>query len=98
MLLQVLRVDRAGGRIDGKQHGTLEAVALGEDLAQLRQGLLGAILLIARNQHDVLSLARAVAALVDDPRVRSASIQGNEKYHEPHGQHGAGGLATLACS
>ena len=31
----------------GEQDGALEAVALGEDLGELRQGLLGAILLVA---------------------------------------------------
>ena len=68
-VVQVFGVDRAGGRIDGKQHGTLEPVPLGEDLAQLRQGFLGAILLVAGDQHDVLSLARPVVAVEDDPGI-----------------------------
>ena len=72
MLLRFFGSIMPGGRIDGKQHGTLEAVALGENLAQLWHGFLRAIFFIARNEHDVFSLARAVVAVVDDPGVGRA--------------------------
>ena len=62
-------VDRAVGRIDGEQHRTLEAMALGEDLGQLRQRLFGAVFLVAADQHDVLPFARPIAAVEDDPRL-----------------------------
>ena len=66
-------IDRAVLRIDGEQDGALEAVALGQDLGQLRQRLLGAVLLVAADQDDVLALARAVAPFVDDPAAKSES-------------------------
>ena len=55
--------------VDGEQHGAFETVMLGQDLAQLRQRLLGAILLVAADQDDVLALAHAERTLVDHPRV-----------------------------
>ena len=58
--------------VDGEQHGAFEAVALGQDLGELRQRLLGAVLLVAADEDDVLALAGAVAALEDDPRVGRA--------------------------
>ena len=42
---------------------------LGKDLAELRQGLFRAILLVARDQDDVLALAGAVEAIVDHPGI-----------------------------
>jgi hypothetical protein len=49
-------------------------VPLGEDLRQLRDGLLGAVLLIAADEDDVLALAGAVLAVEDDAGVRSAAL------------------------
>src|SRR5262249_42946942 len=45
------------------------AVMLGEDLAQLRHRLFGAVLLVAAQEDDVLSLAGAVATFEDEPQV-----------------------------
>ena len=64
MLLRLVRVDRAVGRVDGEQHGAGEAVALGENLPQLRQEFLGTVLLVAGDQHDLFALARPIAASV----------------------------------
>ena len=63
-------VDRAVLGIDGEQDGAVEAVVLGQDLGQLRQRLLGAVLLVAADQDDVLALAGAVAALDRRPTDR----------------------------
>src|SRR5262249_40128615 len=67
-VLLVVRVDRAV-RIDGEQDGALETVMFGQDLGQLRQRLLGAVLLVAADQDDVLAFARPVAAFDHQPRV-----------------------------
>ena len=42
---------------------------LGEDFSQQRQKFLGAIFLVAGNQHDVLPLAGPVEAVVNDPGI-----------------------------
>src|SRR5207248_11008252 len=64
-VLVVLGVDSAVGRVDGEQDGTLETVVLGEDLGQLLQRFLGAVLVVAAYQDDVYALAGAVAAVVN---------------------------------
>ena len=62
-----VRIDFAGLRIDGEEDGTLEAMMLGENLAELRQRFFGAVFFIAGDEDDVLALAGAFAALIDDP-------------------------------
>ena len=63
------------GRVDGsvlpdrKQDRALKSMVFGEDSAQLRQGLFRSILLVTTDQHDLLSDARAILALVDRPLV-----------------------------
>ena len=71
----VQRIDRPVRRVDGEQHGTLEAVVDGQDLAQHRQGFLGTVLLVAADQHDVLALARPFFPFVHDPRILGPSRQ-----------------------
>ena len=66
--------------VDGEQHGALEAVMLGQDLGQLRQGLLGAIFLVAADQDDVLALAGAIAPL--NTSQGSAARAGDAKLNE----------------
>ena len=61
--------DGAGLRIDVEQHGALEALMLGQDSCEGGQGFLRAILVIAREKNDVLALARASGALVDESRL-----------------------------
>ena len=67
MLLTLGLICRLG--VDGEQDGAFEAVMLGEDLGELRQRFLGAIFLVAADEDDVLALAGAVEAIVDDPRI-----------------------------
>ena len=85
-MLSDVRIDRAVLGIDGEQDGALEAVMLGEDLAELRQRFLGAILLIAADEHDVLALAGTVAAFVDEVRP-AAGKRGDQADSDccPHG-------------
>jgi hypothetical protein len=59
-------IDRAIRRVDGEQHGAAEAVPRRKDLGELRQGLFGAVLLVAADEHDVPSLAGTFASLEDD--------------------------------
>ena len=66
MLLAIVGVDLAGRGIDGEQHGALEAVMLGENLSELRQGLFGAVLFVAADENDVLSFAGTFGAFVHD--------------------------------
>ena len=47
----------------------LKPWCLARILRQLRQRLLGAVFLVAADEDDVLALAGAVAAVVDDPRL-----------------------------
>ena len=60
------RIDQAIGRIDGKEDRAFEAMPDREDLGQHRQGLLGTILFIPGQEHDVFALPRASLALVND--------------------------------
>ena len=69
MLLLIFGIDRAVLGVDGEQDGTLEAMMLGEDFAELRQRFLGTVFLVAADKHDVLALAGAVDAVVNDPLV-----------------------------
>jgi len=46
----------------------------GQNLAELGQELLGAVLFVAGDQDDVLSRARSVAALVHDPGIGRAGL------------------------
>ena len=62
-------VDLAGGRVDRKHHGAIEAVVAGEDLRQLREGLLAAVLLVAADEHDLLPLPGPVATGDLEPRI-----------------------------
>ena len=68
-VVRLIGVDGAVLGVDGKQHGAFEAVMPGQDLRQLRQGLLGAVLLVAADQDDVLALAGSVSAIEDDPGI-----------------------------
>ena len=102
--LVVLRagIDRAGFRVDGKQDRAFEAMPLREDLAQLRQPFLRAILLVARDQDDALPFARAVLSFIDDPlRFIGESRSGSEAKSESgdveeaaefHGRMGSDGM------
>ena len=64
--------------VDREQHRALEAVMLREDLRQLRQRLLRAVLLVAADQHDVLPLAGPVAPGQSDPAVIGPREAGQE--------------------
>src|SRR5262249_47967497 len=71
-----------GGRVDGEQDGAFKAVAPGEDLGQLRERLLGAVFLVAADEDDVLALAGALEAVVDDPGVGGAGTGHTQQKHE----------------
>ena len=62
-------IDQAVGRIDRKHHGAVEAVVAGEDLRQLREGLLTAVLLVATDKDDLLPLPGPIATGDLEPRI-----------------------------
>lgn len=62
-------VDQAGGGIDREYDGAIEAVVAGEDLRQLREGLLTAVLLVATDKDDLLPLPGPVATRNLEPRI-----------------------------
>jgi hypothetical protein len=45
----------------GEEDGTFEAMALGENAGEHRQGFFGAIFFVADKEHDVFASARAFA-------------------------------------
>ena len=51
-------------------------------MAKLRQRLLGAVLLVAGDEHDVLALAGAVAPFVDDPGIVGPEQPGGRQQHQ----------------
>ena len=55
------RIDLAGLAVHREQHRAAEAVALGEDPRQGRHRFLGAVLLVAGDEDDVLPLPRPAA-------------------------------------
>src|SRR5207244_10584528 len=57
-------IDRAIGRVDGKKHRALKAVAGGEDFGELRQPLFGTVLCIAGEKHNMISLVWPAPAFV----------------------------------
>ena len=77
------RIDGSVAAIDGKQHRALEAVAAGQNLPQLRQRLLRAVLLIAADQHGVLPAAGAVESVVHNPLVGGIEASA-EQAHKRH--------------
>ncbi len=79
-----LRVDRPVGA-DGEQDRALEPMALRQDLGQLRQPFLGAVLFVTAHQHDVLSLRRTIGTLVDNPRV-TGDCPGGRRQQNQHAQ------------
>ena len=72
-------VDLAGGRVNRKHDGAIEAVVAGEDLRQLRKSLLAAVLLVAADQDDLLPLPGPVAAGNLEPRIGGLHRQREEK-------------------
>ena len=72
LLFTFLGVDRHAGvnqavLVDGVEHGTIKAVMGAEDLREHRHRLFAPVFLVGRDEHDVLPLARAIAALVGQP-------------------------------
>ena len=55
--------------IDGEEHGAVEPVVLRQDLRELRQALLGTVLLVPAHQHDPLPVAGAVVSLDLQPGI-----------------------------
>lgn len=55
-------VNMARCRVDGEQDRGVEAVLTSENFRQLRQGFLGAVLLVSRDQHDMLALAGSLTS------------------------------------
>ena len=58
-------IDQPGLGIDGEEHGTLAAVACGEDLGQLRDQFFAAVLIVGGDEHNVLARERSRLALQD---------------------------------
>jgi len=65
----VVRFDRAAGRLDRKQHSALESVADRKNLAEHWHRLLAAVLVIARDQDDMLARAGSVFTLIGTPEL-----------------------------
>ena len=61
-------IDEAGLRIDGKEHRALAAVMDGEDLGQLRDQFLAAVLIVGGDEHDMFARQRPSLALQHDAR------------------------------
>ena len=80
MLSLMFGIDRAVLRIDGEQHRAFEAVVLGENFGQLRQGFFGAVLFVAADEHDAFARGGPWAGLEHNPRIgrRGRSGQGGE--------------------
>src|SRR5262249_54494855 len=79
-------------RVDSEEDGTLEAL-LGEDLADLRQRLLGTIFLVAGDEDDVLAFARTGASVVNDPQRIGFLVAGLEGGGEQSDEEGDGQAA-----
>jgi hypothetical protein len=54
--------------IDVKKHGAFEALMLRQNASQSRQRLLGAILMVSREEDDVLAFAGPFGAFKDQRR------------------------------
>jgi hypothetical protein len=65
--------------VDGEEHRAVEPVVTREDLCELRQRLLGAVLLVAGDEDDALALAGAVLPLEHDPGIRGGRACRAEK-------------------
>ena len=78
-VVPLVRIDHAGLGVDRVEHRALEAVVLREDLRQLREGLLAAVLLVAAHEHDVLALARPLTARDRKPRIAAGRDGGHER-------------------
>ena len=61
--LLIVRVDELARRVEGEQHGAIKPMPLAENLAQHRHALLGTILLVARNEHDVTAFTGTILPL-----------------------------------
>ena len=85
----IVGVDFTGRRVDRVDHAAVEAVMGGEDLRQLRKGLLAAVLLVAAHEHDVLTLPRAVAPRDVEPRIASPSRRGQHQKSKHHRRNDA---------
>ena len=87
---QYERVNRAVSRVDGEKHRALEAMAHGQDSGQHRQPFLGAILLVAGEEDDVLALPGSRFALVNDPiRCVGPPGEGERQQRHTHAQMSA---------
>ena len=60
------RIDKARIAIHGEEHRRAATVMRGEDAAQLRDQFLAAVLVVAGDEHDMLSRQRTLFALQDD--------------------------------
>ena len=78
--------DVAGLRVDAEQHRAGEALVLGEDARELRQGLLGLVLMVVGDEHDLLAFAGAFGA---DVRQRGIGRAGDEA-EQSEGEDGEG--------
>ena len=88
----VAQRDVAVLRVDPEQHRAGEALVLGEDARELRQGLLGLVLMVVGDEHDLLAFAGAFGA---DVRQRGIGRAGDEaeqgEGEDGEGAHGGKG-------
>ena len=63
-------IDLPGFGIDRKHYPAVEAMPVGQDLGQLRQGLFAAVFLITADKHHPLALAWPLMALHIKPQIR----------------------------
>ena len=62
----IARDDFTRRLVDVEQHGAFETVMLGQNARELRQCFFGAILVITREEDNMLSLARSVGPFVNE--------------------------------
>ena len=80
------RFDMAAA-VDAENHRALEAVRLRQDPRQRRAGLLGAVLVVGRDEHDVLPLPRTTAARIGDRRGGQDGKQRQERQQDANELH-----------
>ena len=71
------RLDDTVG-VHPEDHGALEAMVLGQNAGEGGQGLLGAVLMVARYEDQVLAFSEALFALVDERRFGETAHHGTE--------------------
>jgi hypothetical protein len=86
--------DLPRGRVDVEQDGALEAVVLGQDPRELGQSFFRAVLVIAREEDDVLSLPGACGAIKNQRRGVAKAGHKNRPTKSDHPPRGSPGVVS----